>query len=305
MPATYFNSSGSFIAIKTSLLTGVALMAFAANSVLCRMALGEKEIDAASFTVIRLLSGALVLLIILKANNKSKGLPPKGSWLASLMLFIYAITFSFAYITLDTGTGALILFGSVQITMVLLSIVSGNRLHITEWIGVLCAFLGFMYLVFPGVTAPSVTGFSLMATAGIAWGIYTLKGQGTENPLIDTAYNFLRTVPFVLVVALVTIKGASYSLEGILLAVLSGGIASGIGYTIWYAALGGLSVTQAAVVQLLVPVIAAWGGVLFVAEAITFRLLLSAMMILGGILIVVLGRTYFVQLSKAKQSSKQ
>ena len=140
--------------IYTVPLTLLTLVAFAANSVLCRMALGDKAIDAASFTVIRLLSGALVLLIILKVNNKNNGLHAKGSWLASLMLFLYAITFSFAYITLDTGTGALILFGSVQITMILLSIVSGNRLHITEWIGVLCAFFGFVYLVLPGVTAP-------------------------------------------------------------------------------------------------------------------------------------------------------
>lgn len=281
---------------KTLAFTTLALIAFAANSVLCRLALGENSIDAASFTVIRLLSGALVLLAILKIGNSKKSSPSKGSWFSSMMLFLYAITFSFAYITLDTGTGALILFGSVQITMILLSLVSGNRLHITEWLGVLIAFFGFVYLVLPGVSTPSVMGFMLMTVAGIAWGIYTLKGRGSTNPLADTTYNFLRTMPLVIILAVITIQNSHYSYDGILLAVLSGGIASGIGYTIWYIALGGLAATQAAVVQLSVPVIAALGGVIFVSEAITLRLIVSASMILGGILLVVLGRYYFVQL---------
>lgn len=224
-------------------------------------------------------------------------MPTKGSWSASLMLFLYAITFSFAYITLDTGTGALILFGSVQITMILLSILSGNRLHITEWLGVMISFLGFVYLVLPGITTPSMFGFMLMTVAGIAWGIYTLKGKGSTNPLIDTAYNFLRTIPFVIILAVLAMNKMNYSSTGILLAVLSGAIASGIGYAIWYSALRGLSTVQAAVVQLLVPVIAAFGGAIFVSEAITLRLTVSAVLILGGILLVVLGRSYFVQLS--------
>ncbi len=282
--------------VKTILFTGLALIAFAANSVLCRLALGAQAIDASSFTIIRLLSGAIVLLAIMSINRNKTRSPMKGSWSASLMLFLYAITFSFAYITLDTGTGALILFGSVQITMILLSVISGNRLHITEWAGVAVAFAGFVYLILPGVTTPSVSGFLLMTIAGIAWGIYTLKGRGSKSPLMDTAYNFLRTLPFVIVLLIVTIKNANYSSEGILLAILSGGIASGIGYTIWYSALGGLSVTQAAVLQLSVPVIAALGGIIFVSEAITLRLTVSASMILGGILLVVLGRYYFVQL---------
>ncbi|MGB5308713.1 MAG: DMT family transporter [Arenicellales bacterium] len=280
---------------RTIILTALALTAFAANSVLCRLALGDRTIDASSFTVVRLLSGAIVLFLIIKVKNKS-GMPTKGSWSASLMLFLYAITFSFAYITLDTGTGALILFGSVQITMILLSILSGSRLHITEWLGVVISFLGFLYLVLPGVTTPSLPGFILMTVAGIAWGIYTLKGRGSTSPVIDTAYNFLRTIPFVSILAVLTFNQMSYSSAGILLAVLSGAIASGIGYAIWYSALRGLSTAQAAVVQLLVPVIAALGGVIFVSEAITLRLTLSAILILGGILLVVLGRYYFVQL---------
>lgn len=289
-------SKSNNYSVRTIIFAMLALIAFVANSVLCRLALGERTIDASSFTVIRLMSGAIVLLAIIKINSNKTYSSAKGSWSAALMLFLYAITFSFAYITLDTGTGALILFGSVQITMILLSIISGNRLHITEWAGVTIAFMGFVYLILPGVTTPSVIGFLLMTVAGIAWGIYTLKGIGTKNPLMNTAYNFLRTIPLVIILAIVALQKAHYSSEGILLAVLSGGIASGIGYVIWYMALGGLSATQAAVVQLLVPVIAALGGALFVSEAVTLRLTVSATMILGGILLVVLGRYYFVQL---------
>lgn len=278
--------------IKTLICTVFALFAFAANSVFCRLALGANAIDASSFTSIRLLSGALVLVFILQIKGDKNSSSTKGSWSASLMLFIYAITFSFAYITLDTGTGALILFGSVQITMILLSLISGNRLHIAEWMGVAIAFVGFVYLVLPGVTAPSVTGFSLMSTAGVAWGVYTLKGRGSLNPLSDTAYNFSRCIPLIIILVVLTIKNAHISTEGILWAALSGGITSGIGYTIWYTALGGLSATQAAVVQLSVPVIAALGGVIFVSEKISFRLALSAFLILGGILMVILGRYY-------------
>jgi drug/metabolite transporter (DMT)-like permease len=279
--------------LKTMSFTGLALIAFAANSVLCRLALGGETIDAASFTTIRLLSGVCVLLLILRLK-KQADTQVKGSWRASLMLFIYAITFSYAYISLDTGTGALILFGSVQITMILISLLSGARLHTTEWLGMGAAFTGFVYLILPGVTAPSISGFLLMTCAGIAWGGYTLLGRGSENPLGDTAHNFLRTIPFVLVLVLLTVQSAHYTSEGILLAVISGGIASGIGYTLWYMALGGLSVTQAAVLQLSVPVIAALGGIIFVSEAVTTRLLMSSVLILGGILLVVLGRYYFV-----------
>lgn len=281
--------------VKTVFCTGLALIAFAANSVLCRLALAEEAIDASSFTVIRLLSGAIVLLIIISLTRNNTKSTEKGSWSASFFLFLYAITFSFAYITLDTGTGALILFGSVQITMILVSLYSGTRLHWTEWTGITAAFSGFVYLILPGVTTPSIIGFGLMTIAGIAWGIYTLMGRGSKNPLMDTSYNFFRTIPLVIILAMIAFKTAQFSLEGILYAVLSGGIASGIGYTIWYMALGGLSATQAAVLQLLVPVIAALGGIIFVSEAITVRLTVAAAMILGGILMVVLGRYYLVR----------
>ena len=179
--------------------------------------------------------------------------------------------------------------------MILQSLMSGTRLQPIEWAGVIVAFTGFVYLVLPGLTSPSMTGFSLMTIAGCAWGIYTLKGRQSKNPLWDTAYNFFRTTPLLLLLAFTTFGNAIYSSEGILLASLSGGITSGIGYTIWYIALGGLSSTQAAVLQLLVPVIAALGGVMFVSEAITFRLTISAVMVLGGIAMVILGRYCFNQ----------
>jgi len=190
------------------------------------------------------------------------------------------------------------LFGSVQITMILLSLISGYRLHVTEWMGVIVAFFGFVYLVLPGVTAPSAAGFSLMTIAGIAWGVYTIKGRGSANPLSDTAYNFSRSIPLVMVLAALTFQNAHISAEGIILAIISGGITSGIGYTIWYIALGGLSATLAAVVQLSVPVIAALGGVIFVSEQISMRLTLSTLLILGGILMVISGRYYLSYKSK-------
>lgn len=165
--------------LKTSFFTSFALIAFAANSVLCRLALGEQTIDAASFTVIRLISGAITLALILNIKSAGKSTASNGNWIATLMLFLYAITFSFAYITLDTATGALILFGAVQMTMILITLKSGQRLHNTEWLGVIIAFAGFVYLVLPNITTPSFAGFVLMTVAGIAWGIYTLKGRGS------------------------------------------------------------------------------------------------------------------------------
>ncbi len=284
--------------MKTVILTTLALIAFAANSVLCRLALGGGTIDAASFTVIRLIAGIIVLFIIATfvapliaaTQSKSESIQSRGSWQAGAMLFLYAVTFSFAYISLDTGTGALILFGSVQITMILWSLITGTRLQRLEWAGVVVAFAGFVYLVMPGVSAPSLTGFLLMTSAGIAWGIYTLKGRGSASPLMDTTFNFVRTIPFLLILLLLTFQQAEFSMQGAVLASLSGGLASGVGYTIWYSALRGLSSTQAAVVQLSVPIIAAMGGVVIVSEPITARLLLSTCLILGGIVLVIYSR---------------
>ncbi len=268
---------------RTLSLTILALTAFAANSVLCRLALDQGAIDASAFTTLRLFSGAVVLMILLFIKREHRHLTSKGSWLSSIMLFVYAAAFSFAYITLETGTGALLLFGAVQISMILMSLLSGNRLTPIEWLGISIAFAGFVYLILPGVSAPSVNGFLLMTIAGIAWGVYTLTGRGSQNPLHDTAYNFLRSLPFLIILLSVTFTDLNVSERGVWLAILSGGIASALGYTIWYAALSGLSATQAAVVQLLVPVLAALGGVIFVSEPITGRLVFSSVLILGGV----------------------
>ncbi|MBL4821762.1 MAG: DMT family transporter [Gammaproteobacteria bacterium] len=276
--------------MNTPILTILALCAFAANSVLCRLALGQEAIDAASFTIVRMISGVLILFLIVALQGKRTFKGTAGSWQSGFMLFLYALTFSFAYISLDTGTGALILFGSVQITMILVSIVSGNRLYPTEWLGVLIAFIGFVYLVLPGVSAPPMAGFLLMTSAGIAWGIYTLRGRESINPLMDTAYNFAYAIPLVIVLFLVTFDTAELTPKGVALSALSGGLASGVGYTIWYAALRGLTSTQAAVVQLSVPVIAAFGGIVIVSEPLTARLAIATLFILGGILVVILSR---------------
>lgn len=286
--------------IKTLGYTSFALLAFAGNSVLCRLALGENAIDAASFTLIRLLSGIIVLGVILMFTKSHNEPTSKGNWLASVMLFIYALAFSLAYISLDTGTGALILFGAVQITMILVSFAAGHRLHYSEWAGLVIAFSGFVYLVLPGLETPSLSGFALMTIAGVAWGIYTLRGRGSGDPLSDTTYNFLRTLPLLGILLILNPGDAQLSQAGIFLAVLSGAVASGVGYTVWYLALKGLSLTQAAVVQLLVPVIAALGGVVFASEVISLRLVLASILVLGGILTVVMGRYFLAQITLRK-----
>ena len=266
----------------------MALFAFAANSVLCRLALGEQTIDWSSFTIVRLLSGVVVLMLMLQFMTRKKKSTSSGRWPAALMLFLYAGAFSFAYITLDTGTGALILFGAVQLTMIIVALVKGDRLGIIAWSGVLIAFAGFVYLVLPGVSTPSFVGFLFMTIAGVAWGFYTLFGKGSAHPLADTAFNFTRTIPFIIILTIFTIPILELTVRGIILAIISGAIASGIGYTIWYTALRGLSSPQAAVVQLLVPVIAAIGGVVFISEAITLHLFIAAFMILGGVTLVLI-----------------
>ncbi|MEJ2442817.1 MAG: DMT family transporter [Exilibacterium sp.] len=278
--------------MKTILFTILALLAFAGNSILCRLALGENAIDAVSFTWIRLLSGIIFLVVILKIVQPKGTTVSKGSWKASFMLFLYAISFSFAYISLETGMGALILFSAVQITIIMAGLLSGNKLHYIEWLGAIVAFSGFVYLVTPGLTAPPLIGFILMSLSGVAWGFYTLAGKGSKNPLSDTSYNFIRTIPFVVILVAIKIQDSSLSLEGILLAILSGGVTSGVGYTIWYMALGGLSAIQAAVVQLFVPVIAALGGVVFANEILSIRLVLSSIVIFSGILTVILGKHF-------------
>jgi drug/metabolite transporter (DMT)-like permease len=206
------------------------------------------------------------------------------------MLFLYAVPFSFAYTRLNTGTGALILFGCVQLTMMIAGLWSGERPHSLQWLGLSLAIGGLVYLVFPGLEAPSFAGAVLMALAGFSWGVYSLRGRGAANPLAQTTNSFVRTVPLVLAVSVVTLSQFHVQREGVLLAVASGSLASGLGYVVWYEALRGLTVTRAAVVQLLVPILAALGGVIFLAEAISWRLALSGVIVLGGIALALLGR---------------
>jgi drug/metabolite transporter (DMT)-like permease len=278
--------------LKNWLFVSLALLAFAGNSVLCRLALGAETIDAASFTSIRLIAGIVMLTIILlvKHTYTKKTTASTGSWGAAFMLFTYALTFSYAYLSLETGIGALILFSSVQLTMVIYSILKGQRLNRFEWLGLIIAFSGFVYLMSPTLSTPSFIGFILMTISGISWGFYTLMGKTSKQPLQDTAYNFIRTAPWIILLLTLTIQTNELSYNGMLLAIISGAITSGIGYALWYVALSGISSIQAAVLQLLVPVIATIGGIIFVDESMSLHLIVSTAVILVGILFVMLNK---------------
>ena len=275
--------------IHVFLLTSLSLLAFAANSVLCRLALGENVIDATGFTVIRLFSGALVLCVLLLMKTRSQlDLRSAGSWKGSIYLALYATAFSYAYVSVDTATGALVLFATVQLTMLLLGVLQGNRLSLIEGGGVALAFTGLLYLLLPNVQTPSLLGFLLMVVSGIAWGLYSLNGRNSANPLLDTAGNFIRTLPLMLLLAVVLWSQLNVSAYGFWLAVYSGALASALGYSLWYRVLPLLRSTQAAVIQLLVPPIATAGGVIFVGESLSMRLIIASVLTLGGILIVML-----------------
>jgi drug/metabolite transporter (DMT)-like permease len=274
-------------------LTLLALLAFAANSVLCRLALGTLSIDAASFTAVRLVSGAITLLILLTVRQRAgdaKQWVSAGSWRGAAYLWLYAASFSFAYVQLDTATGALLLFGTVQLTMIVTSLLRGERLSALEWLGLWIAVGGFLYLILPGLTAPTRIGFLLMVISGMAWGFYTLNGRGSSRPLADTAGNFVRAAPFALLLYLPFTDSILISSTGFWLAVASGSLASGIGYALWYSVLPRLTGIQASVLQLSVPVLAALGGALIVGEALTTQLLISTVLLLGGIGVFLMGR---------------
>ena len=270
---------------KTLTLTALAMMAFAANSVLCRMALGDDHIDAASFTALRVISGALALAAIVFFRSPGQ-VPRDADWRAALALFAYMIFFSFAYLSLGAGTGALVLFGAVQLTMFTVALKSGEHFSVLSWTGLSVAIAGLVYLLSPGVTAPDPLGAVLMVVAGVSWGIYSLLGRQVTDPGRATAWNFLLSVPLVLITSLVFMDQYHASSLGILLAIVSGVFASGIGYVIWYAALRELAATSAATVQLSVPVIAAIGGVMLLSEEVTIRLLVASAATLGGVAIV-------------------
>ena len=311
--------------MKAALYTIIALIAFATNSLLCRMALAEGAIDAWNFTAIRLLSGAacLGLIMLLQAHFLKQNalkrkalkrtrlkqsslkqtalqqtgsvdktvLKEKGDWLSAISLVIYAICFSVAYQALDTGTGALILFAVVQLTMIGWGIYNKEKLNRVQWLALLIAFIGFMYLMLPSATTPSLSGALTMAISGVAWGVYSIRGKTCVSPLRTTGFNFLRSLVAVPILALV---GMSYltdiSMKGVILGAASGAIASGIGYSIWYVAMPLLKTTKSAVVQLCVPILAAIMGVVFLSEQLTLEFIIASSVILGAVLIFILNK---------------
>src|SRR5438874_3687305 len=271
--------------MRVFILTLLAMIAFAGNSLLCRLALKRTTIDAASFTFIRILSGAVALWIIVII---SKGTWRKaGSWASALALFAYAAAFSFAYISLSAGTGALLLFGAVQATMILWGLRTGERMRTRQWLGLALAVGGLVALLFPGLSAPPIDGALVMICAGIAWGFYSLRGKVAGDPVTTTDGNFLNAMVFAAGLSMVLLPWVKLDLAGAGYAILSGAIASGVGYVIWYSVLPELKAASAATVQLSVPVLAAAGGILFLGESITLRYLLASIAVLGGIALVV------------------
>lgn len=286
------------------ILTFLTLLAFAGNSLLCRMALGNDLIDPTTFTALRLVSGALILVPVSRLLTKQ---PPnqreKGSWASGLALFAYAITFSLAYVSLDAGMGALILFGAVQATMICAGWKSGERPHPLQWLGLATALGGLIYLVLPGLTAPDPIGAVLMMVSGLSWGVYSIRGKGVTAPIPLTAGNFMRAIPMAVTASVTAfILTHPYSREtGVVLALLSGTVTSGLGYVLWYKVLRTLTTTQAAVVQLLVPVLAAFGGVMLLAEQVSVRLVISGALILGGVATAILVSNRQVAPNRSRQ----
>src|SRR5262245_28531907 len=285
----------------TLLFTTLTLICFASNSLLTRLALGGGAIDAASFTSVRIVSAAVMLLAISGIASRSVSRPSLPAppappalpappappalvrWRLPLVLFGYAITFSFAYVSLTASTGALILFGAVQTTMLTAALIAGERPRALEWSGLAMAFIGLVILTTPGLAGPPLRGSLSMAASGICWGFYSLWGRDVRSPLESTTTNFVRVTPLSLLISLATIGSVHVTRTGVLLAAVCGALTSGVGYVLWYSALAGLSATRAATVQFAVPVIAAAGGVILLAEPVSLRLVASAILILGGV----------------------
>lgn len=276
---------------STPLLTAIAMFAFAANSLLCRVALGGAEIDAAGFTAVRVVSGAVTLALFMVPRWFHRGRRAKADWRTASMLFGYMIFFSFAYLSLSAGTGALLLFGTVQLTMIVSALRAGERFTPWSWAGLFLAIAGLAYLVSPGLTSPHPAGALLMILAGLCWGLYSLLGKRVTEPLEATAWNFMLAAPLAIAATLVFAPDLHVSTQGLLLAAASGSVASGLGYVVWYAALRGLTSTRAATVQLSVPVIAAIGGIVLLSEPLTARLLVASAATLGGIALVLAQRS--------------
>ncbi|GCL62056.1 DMT family transporter [Pseudaquabacterium pictum] len=281
--------------LRTAALTCLALLAFAGNSLLCRLALKHTAIDPASFTSMRLASGALVLALLVAWRGRGRpgaGAPwAAGDWTAALALFVYAAGFSFAYVSLSAATGALLLFGVVQTTMIGWGLWRGERLRPLQWWGLAAASAGLVALLLPGLATPSLSAGLLMGSAGVAWAVYTLRGRTAGgDPTAVTAGNFIRATPMALVVSALLAGQARWDGAGLGLAIASGALASGAGYAVWYTALRGLTATRAAILQLAVPVLAAGGGVALLGEPLTPALLGASLAVLGGVLLVILAR---------------
>jgi len=280
--------------MKVFLFTTFALVAFALNSILCRLALRGEEADAVGFTAVRLAAGAAVLgaIVVYRSGKGASSTREKvgGSWMSAVFLFTYAILFSLAYLNLTAGTGALILFGSVQFTMIFASLIRGERPRTLEWLGLAVALAGLIYLFYPGLSSPPAASSALMVAAGASWGLYTLRGKRSADPIGETAGNFLKSLPFGAAALLVFLPSLHLSAYGVLLAVISGAVTSGIGYAVWYTALRDLTTTRAAVVQLAVPIITAIIGIVFLSEIADLRLVIAGMLILGGIALTVFGK---------------
>jgi drug/metabolite transporter (DMT)-like permease len=285
--------------LRLFFLTALTMIAFAANSVLGRMAIGSGEtplIDPASYSAVRLASGAVMLALLVAITGTGSSRSPRlqsGSWASALALFTYAVAFSYAYVALDTGVGALILFACVQATMIGRALMEGDRPSFMEWLGLLTAFGAFVWLVSPGLAAPDPLAAALMALSGIAWGVYSLRGRGLPDPLKATADNFMRSVAFIIPlfgVVLLAQLPVHASAIGVMLALASGAVTSGLGYALWYRVLRQIGATQGAIVQLTVPVIAAAGGSLLLAEGWTLRLVVSSVLILGGVAVAIVAK---------------
>ncbi|KGJ94526.1 DMT family transporter [Colwellia psychrerythraea] len=275
--------------LRIIIITFLSLSAFAANSLITRYALEQTTIDEASFIMLRVVSGALFLGIYLTIK-KDKKISQGGTWFAAFALFIYAVSFTYGYGLIAAGTGALLLFGSVQITMTIAGYREGERLNVIQLVGFILAIAGLVILMLPGISAPSLIGASLMCISGIAWSIYTLQGRGARNPAASTAGNFIKAAPMAtllwLMVYLSTNNTISLANTGVIYALLSGIVTSGIGYIIWYSVLPELKATQAAIVQLSVPLLVTLAGALLLSEAITLRIVIASIAILIGTMLV-------------------
>ena len=269
--------------VRNKILIAITLSAFAGNSVLCRMALGGELIDPTSFATLRIIGGVVMLFIFTRFLPQRENVP-SGQWRSAIALYIYAVCFAFAYVSLPSGTGALILFGVVQLVMLVMGYIKGERMSVGQWGGFVIALSGLVYLLSPGLAAPDLKGAGLMTVSGLAWAFYTLAGKGNSSPVIMTRGNFLKAAPFALGMSIILWPRVDYRMTGVILALVSGALTSGLAYTLWYLILPKLSTTHAALLQLLVPLIATLGGVLLLAEELSLRIVISALLILGGLM---------------------